>query len=97
MLVVCVYCLPLKTLSHEHTVERDRDANWRQGHTKQSFPKEPQGLRAIFIPRPKNHIPGPQAPGEREELSASLKHFKFHESLGCLQSSEVDLRLGKQD
>lgn len=51
MLAVCVYRLPLKTLSHEHTVERDRDANWRQGHTKQSFPKEPEGLRAIFIPK----------------------------------------------
>lgn len=55
VLAVRVYRLPLKTLSHEHTVERDRDANWRQGHTKQSFPKEPEGFRAIFIPRPKNH------------------------------------------
>lgn len=55
MLAVRVYRLLLKTLSHEHTVERDRDANWRQGHTKQSFPKVPEGFRAIFVLRSKNH------------------------------------------
>lgn len=49
-----------------------------------------QGPRTTSNPRP-------QAPEEREELSASLKHFKFREVLGCLQSSEVDLKLGKQD
>lgn len=61
-----------------------------QRNLSSSGPFSPQGPRTTSNPRP-------QAPEERDELSASLKHFKFPEVLACLQSSEVDLKLGKQD